>query len=239
MSIDLRHTRERREGAPNAARRPPRPASPLGWVIGVAAVVLLVLGALTLLGRLLPTLPNPFAVDRVDRSGPAVLQALEDLSEYRAATGHFQVILDVEDDARYLPSALRGERTLFVAAGTVEAVVDFDRLTADAVEVSSDRSRAMIELPPARLGEARVDPERSYVYERRRGLLDRIGSMFNDTPETERELYLLAQERLSQAAAETDLTDVAERNTLAMLEALLEALGFTELEVRFDGASRP
>lgn len=220
---------ERRDTGGTAPRRS------FGWLAALALVVLLVVLGMAVLPRMLPSLPNPFGVERVDRSGPAVLQALEDLSEYHAATGRFQVILDVEDDASFLPSALRGERTLFIAAGSVDAVVDFDAVGPDAVELSEDRTRATISLPPARLAEPHIDPERSYVYERQRGLLDRVGSLFSDEPTSDRELYLLAEERLAEAAAETDLTDAAERNTSAMLTALLGSLGFTDVDVRFDG----
>jgi hypothetical protein len=202
----------------------------LGTVVGLLAVALLAVAAVT---RFWPEFVNPFATDTVDRTGPAVVQALEDLSEYRAATGSFQVILDVEDDARFVPQALLGERTLFVAVGSVDAFVDFSGLDEEAITFSTDPARVAIVLPGAELSEPRVDPERSYVYERRRGLLNRIGSMFSDDPTSERELYLLAQERLAAAAAETDLRAVAERNTREMLRTLLSSLGFTDIAVTF------
>lgn len=205
----------------------------LAVVAAVGVVVVLALGGMVLLGQLIPSMPNPFATERVDRTGPAVLHALEDLSEYRAATGHFQVVLDVEDDARYLPPALAGQRTLFVAVGTVDATVDFSGLDEGAVQVSGDRTRASISLPAPHFSEPLIDSDKSYVYEHRRGLLDRIGGMFSDDTGNEGELYRLAQDRLRDAAAETDLTAVAERNTRAMLQTLLGSLGFTEVEVSY------
>lgn len=230
MDIGVHEDTQRR------APGPARPARHAPWAFLAVVAVLLValpLGGLVLLGRLVPSVPNPFATERVDRTGPAVLHALADLSEYRAATGHFQVILDVEDDARFLPSTLRGERTLFVAVGTVDAAVDFSDLDEDAVHVSSDRTRASIVLPPPELSEPRIDPEESYVYEHRRGLLDRIGGLFSDDTGSHGEFHVLAQERLRDAAAETDLLAVAETNTRAMLRTLLGSLGFTEVEVTF------
>ncbi|HUP24648.1 MAG TPA: DUF4230 domain-containing protein [Thermoanaerobaculia bacterium] len=203
----------------------------------LAALVLLMalgLGVLLAVLELTQRLSNPFATETVDRTGPAVLEALEDLSEYRAATGHFEVILDVEEDAPFLPSALRGERTLFVAVGSVEATVDFAGLDDEAVYVSEDRSAVVIRLPAAQLGDARVDPESSYVFERRRGLLDRLGSVFSDNPTSERELYLEAEERLAEAAEETDLLPLAEANTRNMLETLLRSLGFTDIRIAFE-----
>lgn len=233
MSTELHDDTHRR--APDLPDAAPRRGHSGVWAIvaAVGVLVVLVLGGLVLAAQLIPSVANPFATDRVDRTGPAVLHALEELNEYRAATGHFQVVLDVEDDARYLPAALAGERTLFVAVGTVDAAVDFSGLDGGAVQVSSDRRRASISLPAPALSEPLIDSGKSYVYERQRGLLNRIGGMFSDDTSNEGELYLLAQERLREAAAETDLTTVAERNTRAMLQTLLGSLGFTDVEVSF------
>ena len=123
---------------------------------------------------------------------------------------------------------------LFVAAGNVDAGVDFSGLTAEAVTVSSDRRAVTVALPHARLSRPRVDPARSYVYERDRGVLDRVGSVFSDNPTSERPLYLLAEQRLAAAArGDSGIVERAEQNTRAMLEQLLGALGFTEVEIVF------
>src|SRR5687767_11677942 len=65
--------------------------------LGVAALVAVALFAgAGKLGSFLPDLPNPFRSETVDRTQPALLQSLADLSEYHAATGNFQVIVDTE-----------------------------------------------------------------------------------------------------------------------------------------------
>ncbi|HEX2063157.1 MAG TPA: DUF4230 domain-containing protein [Acidimicrobiales bacterium] len=201
----------------------------------VAGVVLLGLFlGLGALRDLLPDLRNPFRTETVDRTQPAVLKALEDLREYRAASGHFEVIVDLEKDARYIPALIKGERTLFVAVGTVEAGVDFSRLGEGAVVVSEDRQAVTVTLPHARLSPPRVDPGRSYVFERERGVLDRLGAVFSDNPTSERPLYMLAERRLAAAArGGSGLVERAEANTRAMLEGLLRSLGFTQVDVHF------
>jgi hypothetical protein len=206
---------------------------PWGGAAVVAAGVVVLVLLVTRLGGLLPGIGNPFSTETVDRSGPAVLEAIQDISEYRAATGNFQVIVDLEEDTRFVPSEIRGERTLFVAAGTVDAGVDLSQLGADDVEVSDDRRSVTLTLAPPRLYEAQVDPERSYVVSRDRGLLDRVGGLFSDSPTGERELFIAAEERIAAAAAETRLTDQAATNTRATLETLLRSLGFERVEVRF------
>jgi hypothetical protein len=182
----------------------------------------------------LPDFDNPFATETVDRSGPAVLKSIRDIGEYRAASGDFEVIVDLEQDTG-LPDELLGERTLFVAAGTVDAGVNLRGLDDDAVEISDDRLSATITLPPARLFEPVVDQERSYVYERDRGLFNRIGDFFSDDSSSEREVNLLAEQKLREAAeGGAGLVPRAEENTREMLTSLLTALGFTTVDVRFE-----
>jgi hypothetical protein len=186
------------------------------------------------LGGCLPSLDNPFRTETRDRSSPVVLKSIQDLERFQAATGHFEVIVDVEKDTRFVPAAIRGERVLFVAVGDVEAGVDFSGLDEDAVTVSDGRRTIELELPHAEFFDATVDPTRSYVYDRDRGLIDRVASLFEDNPTSERELYLLAEQKLlSSAQSGSGILARAEQNTRRMLTGLLRALGFTSVTIRF------
>ncbi|MFD1829402.1 MULTISPECIES: DUF4230 domain-containing protein [Streptomyces] len=187
--------------------------------------------------RLLPDLENPFATRTEDRTGPAVLKSLRDMSRYEGASGTFQVVVDLEKDAKFLPDAVRGSRTLFVGTGDVGAYVDLGGLGEDAVTVAEDRTRAAVRLPRARLEEPALDVERSYAVTKERGLLDRLGDAFSDNPGDEREVHRVAAERIAEAAEESGLAARAERNTEDMLENLLRSLGFEEVSVSF-GAER-
>ena len=198
-------------------------------VLVVAAVGLL---ALFLLARFVSGF-DPFNRETIDRTQPAVLLALQDLSEYRAATGEFQVLVDTQDQVRNLPLVIAGERTLFIANGTVDAAVDFTNIGSESVDIDQTRERVSITLPPAKLTDPEVDPDKSYVYSRERGIIDRLTGVFNDNPTSERELYQLAEDKLQAAAADSGLVDLAERNTEAMLRSLLTSLGFTQIEVTF------
>jgi Protein of unknown function (DUF4230) len=178
---------------------------------------------------------NPFGSETIDRSQPAVLKSIERLEQYRAATANLQVIVDVEQDTKLLPDFLKGERTLFVAAGTVDAGVDFGGLRRGAVRVNEDRTAATIALPAARLFDPRVDPNRSRVYDRDRGIFDRLQSVFEDSPTGDQELFVLSERKLLEAArADPGLLRTAERNTREMLEGLLGGLGFQRVTVRFE-----
>lgn len=210
-----------------------RRRSRVGTTIVAGLVVMGVVAGMGRLGFHLPSLPNPFSTKTVNRTQPALLKSLEDLSRYQAATANFQVIVDTEKDARYLPSIIKGERTVFVAAGSTDAFVDFSKLDERSIQVSEDRRSATIVLPEPSLSEPVVDPEQSRVATRDRGLLDRIGSVFSDSPTSERPLYLAAQAKMQQAADQSDLRKRAEDNTTKMLQGMLRSLGFTNVTVSF------
>ena len=215
----------RRRGAPVTA-----------VVLGLLAAALLATG---LLRVDLPSLSNPFAAKTVDRSGPVLLTALSDLARFEAASGSFQVVLDVEKDVPRVPSLVAGERTLFLAQGSVESYVDFTGIGDDAVEVSADGKRVDVVLPPAALSAVRVDPEQSKVLTRERGVLDRLGGVFSDNPTSERELYLAAERRIREVAEAGGIQERAEDNTRAMLTGLLGTLGYTDVRVEFRPDVRP
>lgn len=204
------------------------------------AVALLVLGVVAIVS-FVPGLPDldPFGTRTKDRSQPVVLRSLERLTQYRAASANLEVIVDVEEDG-ILPSFLQGEKTLLVAAGTVDSSVDFRGIGRRGLQVSEDRRAVTVTLPAARLGAARVDLARSRVFDRDRGLLDRVGSVFDDDPDDERALLLLAERKLRAAAsADGGVVEAAERNTKTMLESLLRGLGFERVTVRFAPAPVP
>ena len=203
-------------------------------VVKLAAAGLVVVAVLALAAPSLLRSLNPFATETRDRSQPALLQSLQKLHEYRAARANLEQVVDVEHDAKYLPSFIAGERTVMVAAGEVDASVDFRRLGPRALQVSDDRSAVTITLPRARLAPARLDVARSRVVSSDRGLVDRAGDMLGGDTDEERQLLQVAQEKLDAAArADEDLLPTAERNTAAMLRRLARGLGFERVTVRF------
>jgi hypothetical protein len=220
------------------AEPPPAPEpAPRHFPTGLVVLAVVIVSGFLFVGwvrDLIPDFGNPFTTETVDRSGPAVLKSIQNLQDFRAASGHFEVIVDVEQDTQFVPASIKGQRVLFVAIGSVDAGVNFSGLDESAVDVSSNRRSVSIELPPATFGEPDLDLERSYVYDRDRGAIDRIQSLLGDDPGTEPELYALAEEKLATAARDgSGLLARAERNTQLMLEGLLRALGFTRVDVTF------
>lgn len=196
----------------------------LAAVVGVAALSLVA----ALVG--LPSFGNPFAEETVVRDHAAVLDSLEEIAELHAATGEYQVVVDVEERTRFVPSFLKGERTTFLAQGAVDAYVDLEDLDEDSVIVTEDGSVTVV-LPPARLGDPVIDHDASGVLDRDRGVLDRVSGVFSDAPTSERELYVEAADRLAAAAADSDLKATGEAKAAATVEALLRESGITDVRV--------
>jgi len=169
----------------------------------------------------------------VDRSGPVLLQSIRDLSRFEAAAGTFQVIVDLEKDAGFLPTAVVGQRTLFVAIGTVNAYVDFSRLGNDAITTSPERQAVQIRLPHAALDKPNLDHQRSYVYAEERGIVDRVRAFFDQAPNEQAELYQVAERKIGEAAAQSELANRAETNARAMLQQMLTALGYQQITITF------
>jgi hypothetical protein len=203
----------------------------------VTGVVVLLVALLAILG--LRSLSSwPFGDEQKDRSGPAVLTAMRDLSEYHAAAGQYQVVIDIAQDSKFLPDILKGKRTIFLAIGSVDAYVDFRKLGDDAVSVTGDRTGVSITLPRAQLSQPNVDPNQSRVLNQDLGLIDRLGGLFSDQPNPQnQQMYVLAQQRLSDAAKQVGLQKRAEDNTKATLEGLMRSLGFTTVTIRFVDAA--
>ncbi|WP_306323166.1 MULTISPECIES: DUF4230 domain-containing protein [unclassified Streptomyces] len=198
-------------------------------VIALAVVLAVLFTGLSLMHRL----DDVFGTETHDRSGPALLKSVRDLSRYEAAAGNYQVVVDLDKDSKYLPDAIQGTRTLYVGAGTVNAYVDLGKVGQDDVRVNRDRTSATLRLPHARLAAPTLDTDRSYAVAKQRGLLDRLGDLFSDNPGDERAVRQLAARHIGEAARDSGLTGRAERNTTDMMRGLLRSLGFREVDVSY------
>lgn len=190
---------------------------------GVAAVALVI--AFTFLGAVtnLIHFRNPFAESTTIRSSPVLLKSISELKRFEAASGEFQVVVEVQNSS-WLPSFLAGSDTFFLGDGTVGAYVDFTNLGADKVQVSSDRLSATITLPKPTLDPTALDVHKSYIIGQQQGVFDRL---FNNDPNQVQPLLVEATKQIDGAAAKSQLVTIAEKDTTQMLEGLLHSLGFT------------
>ncbi|MHA7143838.1 DUF4230 domain-containing protein [Arthrobacter sp. TmT3-37] len=164
-----------------------------------------------------------FQTERIDRSQPTLLTSIEDIGEYHAAMGNFEVLLDVEDDVAWLPDFVAGRRTLFVAAGTVDAYVDLSGLTERDIVVSDDGDSVKMRVPEPQLDKPNLDQSRSYLFAQDRGVFERVADAI-ELPE-QSQFYQDAESRMVSAAEESELRQQAADNTRAMLTGLCGSLG--------------
>ena len=196
----------------------------------VAAVAILVIALSAV--HLLPQLRNPFAEKTTITGQPVLLKSITALSRYEAASGTFQVVVDLSQHS-LLPSFLQGSDTLFIGQGSVIAFVNFSQLKGKAIQVSRNRSAVTVTLPPAQLEPAVLNVRQSYVYAQQQGLLNRIGNFFGGNPNSQQQVYIAAQQRIQAAARRSPLLAEAERNTRGMLNGMLSSLGFRRITVNF------
>jgi Protein of unknown function (DUF4230) len=213
-----------------------------GWagrLIGLAAALAAIIVGLLVLSavHLLPQLRNPFAETTTERSGPVLLKSITALSRYEAASGSFQVVVDLSKQTSFLPSFIEGSDTLFIGQGTEIAYVDFSGLSGRQIRVSPDRTAVAIDLPPARLEPAVLNVSQSYVYAEQQGLLNRIGNFFSGNPNSQQQVYILAQQKIETAARKSPLLAQAQKNTTGMLDGMLRSLGFKQVTVTFGAPS--
>jgi hypothetical protein len=187
-------------------------------------------GAVVALKSLRPA--NPLREKTVDRSSPALLKSLTDLAELHAAEGRYQVLVDVEKDTQYVPSALKGTRTVYSATGRVDALVDLSAVGPGSIRV--DGSTVHVTVPAVRLADPALDLAESRVLSRDRGLLDRIGSAVGDERNPDQQLLVLAEGKVGRAATEdAQLRQRAEANVRTTIGALVKGLGYGDVVVDF------
>jgi hypothetical protein len=202
-----------------------------GLVAAIIAVIVLVVVLSAV--HLLPQLRNPFAQTTTVRSEPVILKSITELSRYEAASGSFEVVVDLTKRTSLLPSFIAGSETLFIGEGTDIAYIDFSQLKSQAIKTSADRTTVSVALPKAQLEPAVLNVSQSYVYAEQQGLFNRIGNFFSGNPNGQQQVYELAQQKIQTAAQQSPLLAQAQKNTAAMLDGMLTSLGFQHVTVTF------
>ncbi|MHA7209698.1 DUF4230 domain-containing protein [Arthrobacter sp. MDT1-65] len=214
-----RRTKDRPPGLPRAETEPTIAKLLKNFFFMVSGLIVAVvgLGVMNLNGF------NLFQVNQMDRSQPALLTSVKDISQYHASVGTFQQVLQVEDDVPWVPDLLAGRQTTFIAVGTVNAYVDLAELAEDDLVLSPDGKSVKVRLPEPQLDKPNLDPELTYVIDQDRGALDRIADAV-DLPE-QSQYYQDAEAKIAAAAEESQLRNQAAENTEAMLTGMFGSLG--------------
>jgi hypothetical protein len=207
-------------------------AGMLGKIVATIIAVVVLIVVLSAV-HLLPQLRNPFAQTTTVRSEPVILKSITSLSRYEAASRSFEVVVDLTKRTSLIPSFLAGSETLFIGEGTDIAYVDFSQLKSQAITTNANRTSVTVTLPKAQLEPAVLNVSQSYVYAEQQGLFNRVGNFFSGNPNSEQQVYVLAQQKIETAAQQSPLLAEAQKNTEGMLDGMLTSLGFTHVTVTF------
>jgi Protein of unknown function (DUF4230) len=219
--------------AQNPGKTMPRMPRVGGIIAAIVAVLVLILVLSAV--HLLPQLRNPFAETTTVRSQPVILKSITNLSRYEAASGSFEVVVDLTKRTSLIPSFLEGSETLFIGQGTDIAFVDFSQLKNKAITMNADRTTVTVTLPKPQLEPAVLNVSQSYVYAQQQGLFNRIGNFFSGNPNSQQQVYQIAQQKIETAARQSPLLTEAQKNTEGMLTGMLTSLGFHHVTVTFGG----
>jgi hypothetical protein len=221
----------------NGEQRNEQPGRGRGVALGalVGVLVLVVVAAVVVRGASF-SWPNPFGESHKENPNAVVLAELVKQSKYVAASGRFQTVIDSQEDANFLPDALKGSHEVFIAEGDVDGSVEFGGLTEDAITVSPEGDSVTVHVPPAQLGKPALDTAATRLVFRERGLIDRFGeALGGGDPTNQQALYQRAEQKIADAAAKSELTQRTEENTEKFLTSLFEGMGYKQVHVIFDG----
>lgn len=155
-------------------------------------------------------LPNPVTVVSDVRS----LARLETI-EYR-----IEKVVKAEIGQEWF-GELFGDKLIFVAHGIVIAGVDLSKFGPDDLELKN--GVLYVRLPDPEVFIATLDNDKSYVYDRDRGLLTKGDINLESTARKE------ADKAIEEAAVEDGILDQARQNAEYYLGRLLNSLGYPEV----------
>lgn len=183
---------------------------------------------------LLPQFSNPVQEEEVDRSGPPLLLSLEDQADLISSTGNIQVLVDREIDVRYIPGVIAGERIVYQAVGSVDGVVALSEVQSRIVEDEETGERTVIfTVPRAEMSEVHLDLEESKVVESNSGIVNKISDFFRDNPGELQELQKMGVAKIEEAAQDSGVLELAEKNARTTLTDLAERAGADSVVVEF------
>ncbi|PYX99076.1 MAG: DUF4230 domain-containing protein [Acidobacteria bacterium] len=159
----------------------------------------------------------------VDLDQPAIVQRIQRLQRLESVKYTLEKVVTGERQSRFLPQSLAGERLLLIVRGEVFAGVDLGKLQSSDVQVNGKQVK--ISLPRAEIFSTRVDNNQTRVYSRETGLL------VPADPNLESEVRAEAERQLLQAALIDGILNNASTNARGTVTALVQALGFTDVEV--------
>ncbi len=169
--------------------------------------------------------PTPTPTATPSPSPTPIIFDINDLGRLETTEYAMRTVIDLENDPSNLWQEVFGtDKLTLIAEGEVVAGFDLQKVDNQKdIQVQGDSVK--ITLPPPEILYSRIDNEKTYVYERKTGLL------VQPDPTLESRARLLAEEDLTQWAEQRGIYAKAETNGRVYLESFLRSLGFTQITI--------
>lgn len=188
----------------------------------VLALAVAVRQGSTLIGGLAGVLDRP-APTPVLSTQAVILQRLDGASELATAVYTMETVVTESRDRTLGSWTVGRTKLLYVAHGQVRAGVDLGQLTSEDITVDDDLVR--VRLPPAVILDAKIDVDRSYVYDLQRSLLGPVD------PDLQSRAERYAMDQIVEAACEAGILEDATGRAEMTVSALLESADVGDVEV--------
>lgn len=170
-----------------------------------------------------PLAPRPTVIN-VDR--PAVIQSIRSINRLEATTYIAEKVIEAGQQGNTFYNLFLGDKLLLIAQGEVIAGHDLSKLSDGDIVLSSDGVSVSLTLPPPEILSYKLDNEKTYVYDRERGVATR------GNPNLETEARRIAEQEILRAACEGGVLERATRDGQRNIENLLKGLGFKQITVK-------
>lgn len=224
---------------PPETQQPPEPKQrrvTLPAVLGIGLFVLIGVGAFLgwrAVSNVADAIPTPADVAEVfepepyEDIGPVVVTAIWDLGELTTVEYVEHTYIEKGTDGGWLAWARGDNLSMFVVA-EIGAGVDLSSLTPADFDVSED-GVVSVTLPAAEVQYTAMDNDSTIVIDRQVGLFTK------GDPNLETEARQAAEQILLDQAFEGGILDRAEANAINVLSNFLISLGYTEVDISFEG----
>lgn len=227
-----------------ARRREPSLVAPAGGGGCAQAVLYLVLGGLVALLLVFLFLNNAWStvmgslgggtgIDEIiatptpdiQARGAAIVDRIQQFERLQSTSYSVETVIEARIEGNPLQNLLAGDRLLLIAHGDVEAGIDLSKLGPEDVTISSDGLTLTMQLPPVEIFNVSLNNDRTRVFDRQQGLLA------PPNRDLESEARRFAEDRVLEAACESDILARATRDSEQAMERLLSLLDFQHVEV--------
>lgn len=161
-------------------------------------------------------------------TAPDVVEKIQRLNRLETVAYSLDTVVESHESSPILPDVLAGDRLLMIVHGQTIAGIDFSKLKPESVQISEGRNGRSIKLtlPRSEVFLTTIDNAKSRVYARDTGIF--VGA----DPNLESATRTRAQGELQQAALSDGILDAASKNARETVRAMLEGLGFTQVQLQ-------